>query len=59
MERIKWKEKKIRQKAGKVHKIIDNLLREHFQSDMSECGMDADSYICHKCMQQIKGLQQL
>ena len=46
-------------KAGKVREIRDNLLREHFQSDVSECGMHIESYICHKCIQQVKGLPQL
>ena len=46
-------------KAGKVREIIDKLLREHFQSDVSECGMHVESYICHKCIQQVEGLPQL
>ena len=46
-------------KAGKVREIIHNLLREHFQSDVSECGMHVESYICHKCIQQVEGLPQL
>ena len=63
LEQINEKKKKYAKnygsKAGHVHEIINNLLKEHFQSDLSECGMQADSYIYHKCMQRVEKLTQL
>ena len=40
----------------RVHEVLNDLSRDHFQFDVSQCEEMKDCYICHKCKLRVERL---